>query len=316
MRAPLARGPEFVEPQKAKLVMQQAMKQCVGISEILMTSVPSIEKQSIVHIHGIFGSLFSGKIPLRKSIIKDWPSKAEHLQCLHCGGQCNKGPPMPAARFYESQIDQYWLYGPFCRPCCSLGYICETDSTSKQLAPTVELLRKYFGSTSLHVAPPRASHKRFGGPLGDHDFYGSSGYVSLTTLQPPFVTFANYVVGVHQQLGKESNDSKQNKDSSQDFDSEDVVMKADCKAESLLPQSAGKLVNLERPDRRSEPLAQRSLTGREPLILEFLANLQSITEITDASEQIEIKQQVSKKRKAEVTAPENTNFLKQYVKKK
>jgi len=306
MRAPLARGPEFVEPHKARLVMQQAMKQCVGVSEILMTSVPSIEKQSIVHIHGIFGNLFSGKIPLRKSIVKDWPSKAEHLQCLHCGGQCSHGPPMPAARFYESQIDQYWLYGPFCRPCCSLGYICESDSTSKQLAPTVELLRKYFGSTSLHVAPPRASHKRFGGPLGDHDFYGASGYVSLTTLQPPFVTFANYVVGVHQQLGKESK--------KEDF--EDDVMKADCKAEALLPQSAGKLVNLERPERRSEPLAQRSLTGREPMILEFLANLQSITEITDASEQIEIKQQVSKKRKANTTPPENTNFLKQYVKKK
>ena len=305
MRAPLARGPEHVDDHKAQLVMQKASNQNVGISEILMTSVPSIEKQSIVHIHGIFSTLFSGKIPLRKSIIKEWPAKAEHLQCLHCGGQCNNGPPMPAARFYESQIDQYWLYGPFCRPCCSLGYICESDSTSKQLAPTVELLRKYFGSTSLHVAPPRASHKRFGGPLGDRDFYGDSGYVSLTTLQPPFVTFANYVVGMHQNI----KESSANEDESED------IMKADCKAESLLPQSAGKLVNLERPDRRTEPLAQRTITGKEPLILEFLANLQCITDITDASEQIEIKQQASKKRKAE-PVKEGTNFLKQYVKKK
>lgn len=311
MRAPLARGPEHIDPHKAKQVMQAAMS--VGVSEILMTSVPSTEKQSIVHIHGLFGNLFSGKIPLRKALIKEWPSSADHLQCLHCGGLCSHGPPMPAARFYESQIDQYWLYGPFCRPCCSLGYICETDSTSKQLAPTVELLRRYFGSTSLHVAPPRAAHKRFGGPLGDYDFYGSSGYVSLTTLQPPFVTFANYVVGVHQQLKAETRDSRDSRDCS--HDKMDAVAKADCKAETLLPQSAGKLVNLERPERRQEPLAQRALTGREPMILEFLANLESITEITDASEQIEFKQQ-PKKRKATEAAAEAPNFLKKYVKKK
>ena len=309
MRAPLARGPEFIDPIKAKEVMKNVGHAGhvghVGVSEILMTSVPSTERQSIVHINGLFSGLFSGKVPLRKALIKEWPRNAEHLQCLHCGGQCDAGAPMPAARFYESQIDQYWLYGPFCRPCCSLGYICETDSTSKQLAPTVELLRKYFGSTSMHVAPPRAAHKRFGGPLGDSDFYGQSGYVGLTTLQPPFVTFANYVVAVHQANGRTHQSEEKNE-----------VMKADCKAESLLPQSAGKLLNLERPERRTEPLATRSLTGREPMILEFLANLESISEITDASEQIELKQ-VPKKRKAEATATtEAPNFLKQYVKKK
>lgn len=302
MREALARGPEHISSLKAQSVMKNVTHHVghVGVSEILMTSVPSIERQSIVHINGLFGGLFSGKVPLRKALIKEWPRSAEHLQCLHCGGQCNAGPPMPAARFYESQIDQYWLYGPFCRPCCSLGYICESDSTSKQLAPTVELLRKYFGSTSMHVAPPRASHKRFGGPLGDSDFYGSSGYVGITTLQPPFVTFANYVVAVHQATDTVCN--------------EDQVMKSDCKTETLLPQSAGKLLNLERPERRTEPLATRALTGREPMILEFLANLESITEITDASQQIELKQ-TAKKRKTE-TVSEAPNFLKQYVKKK
>ena len=313
MRAPLARGPETIDPVKAQEVMKNVRLKpaAVGVSEILMTSVPSTERQSIVHINGLFGGLFAGKIPLRKSLIKEWPRSAEHLQCLHCGGQCNAGVPMPAARFYESQIDQYWLYGPFCRPCCSLGYICETDSTSKQLAPTVELLRKYFGSTSMHVAPPRAAHKRFGGPLGDSDFYGASGYVSLTTLQPPFVTFANYVVGVHQSE-KTSDDVARGQEPQA---AQDLVMKADCKAETLLPQSAGKLLNLERPERRMEPLATRALTGREPMILEFLANLDSITEITDASEQIELKQ-MPKKRKAQETVLEAPNFLKQYVKKK
>lgn len=301
MRQALARGPEHICSIKAQSVMKNVSH--VGVSEILMTSVPSTERQSIVHINGLFGALFSGKVPLRKALITEWPRNAEHLQCLHCGGQCTAGPPMPAARFYESQIDQYWLYGPFCRPCCSLGYICESDSTSKQLAPTVELLRKYFGSTNMHVAPPRSAHKRFGGPLGDSDFYGTSGYLSVTTLQPPFVTFANYVVAVHQANGTKNPEV-------------DEVMKADCKAETLLPQSAGKLLNLERPERRTEPLATRALTGREPMILEFLANLDSITEITDASQQIEIKQ-VPKKRKAADSAPnEAPNFLKQYVKKK
>lgn len=319
LRAPLARNTEDISDAKARTTMMPVSH--TGVREILMSSVPNKEKLSVVHING----MFAGKMPLRKSHVAGWPeSSTPHLQCLHCGGQCDVGPPMPAARFYESQIDQYWLYGPFCRPCCSLGYICETDSTSKQLAPTIELLRIYFGNKSMHVAPPRASHKRFGGPLSDADFYGSSGFVALTTLQPPFVTFANYVVGMHQVL-QHSGDQR--------IETENVEpLREDEDMEFLLPQSAGKLVHLERPSYRKDPVAQRMPTGKEPLILKFLANLKSLSEINDVAEQVEIKiKPLSKKRKQEeaAAAAETTyggassapppngpqNFLKQYFKK-
>lgn len=251
-------------------------------TELLMTSVPPIENISVVHIAGIF----SGRLPLRTSSVVSWPVAMPQLQCLHCGGQCSVGPPVPAARLYEIQTDQYWVYGPFCRPCCAVGYICENDSTSKQLAPTVELLRRYFSVRDTVVAPPRSAHVRFGGPLNDSDFYGLSNYQVKSVLQPPFVTFANYVVGVHQ--------------------------KTDAKATSataLLPQSAGRLVGLERPQTRIVPIAIKKPSGGPPMYLEFLA---SLNVPKDAAQSIEVKQ--TKKRGRE--QQEAPNFLKQYVVKK
>jgi len=251
-------------------------------TELLMTSVPPVENISVAHVSGIF----SGKLPLRTSSVASWPHTMDHLQCLHCGGQCSVGPPVPAARLYEIQTDQYWVYGPFCRPCCAVGYICENDSTSKQLAPTVELLRRYFGVRDTVVAPPRSAHARFGGPLHDADFYGLSGYEVKSVLQPPFVTFANYVVGVHSKQGS-----------------------AVPNATALLPQSAGRLVGLERPKTRSVPLATKKPSGGPPMYLEFLA---SLNVPKDAAQSIEVKS--TKKRGRE--QQEAPNFLKQYVVKK
>ena len=280
-RAPLARNQMHLAEDMASTVLKTGNN-----VELLMTSVPPSEETFIEHISG----MFMGRIPLRTSLIKHWPEKMPQLQCLHCGGQCSVGPPIPAARQYESQIDQYWVYGPFCRPCCATGYICENDNTSKQLAPTIELMRRYFNVNETRIAPPRASHKRFGGTLDDHDFYGDSGFVTLSTLQPPFVTFANYVVGVHQ------------------------TIKTDLPVESLLPQSAGRLVDLKRPDYRSAPIAEKKPTGKAPLFLEFLATLTSIKDVKDAHQEIEIKSS-PKKRKLTEQPKESINFLKKYVKK-
>ena len=296
-RAPLARAQENLDSSDAMVPVGP-----IGIREILMSSVPCKENLSIANIDG----LFSGRIPLRKSNILSWPSSAPHLQCLHCGGQCSFGPPVPAARIYESQNDQYWLYGPFCRPCCSLGYICESDSTSKQLAPTIELLRRYFNSEKILVAPPRASHRRFGGPLNDQDFYGTSGYVAMQTVQPPFVTFANYVVGFHQQ--DQMDDLKDHTDLK---DQKEKPKKLNL--ELLLPQSAGKLAQLVRPSFRKDPVAERQITGKEPLFLEFLANLKNIKNVKDSQQEVEIKQ--SKKRRNEIET-EVPKFLQKYVVKK
>lgn len=285
---PIARNPMSYASEIADSVMKRPQT-----TELLMTSVPAVDGLDIRQISGIF----TGRIPLRTSNIKSWPQeKMPHLQCLHCGGNCDAGPPVPAVKQYDSQLDQFWVFGPFCRPCCAFGAICEFDSTSKQLAPTAEILRRYFGVHKINIAPPRASHWRFGGPLGDSQFYGQTSYSSIGVLQPPFVTFANYVVGVHKAVK-----THEQKDSQKDVSIEDSTI-------ALLPQSAGRLINIERPAVRVEPLAEKKPTGKGPLILEFLA---SHTKVADPTQFIQSKQ--SKKRKMETV--ETTNFLKQYVKK-
>lgn len=275
-RAPLARNPMRLHGPAGVLKSS---------TELLMTSVPPADDLIVKHIHG----LFSGRVPLRTSSIPSWPTSAPHLQCLHCGSACTQ-TPVPASRKYDTLNDSYWIYGPFCRPCCSLGYICENDSTSKQLAPTVELLRRFFGLVNIHVAPPRQSHSNFGGPLSDAEFYGNTGFSSITNVQPPFVTFANYVIAVHQ---------------------------GDLKTPitSLLPQSAGRLINLGRPKERTIPLAEKKPSGRPPLILEFLAGLTSISDVKDSSEAVEVKETKKRARASAEGPPAATNFLKQYVKK-
>lgn len=288
---------EAVARNLTKLVPEAAatvLKGPAGPTELLMTSVPPSENLLVAHIHGIF----AGRIPLRTQHIAGWPEKAPQLQCLHCGGACDAGPPVPVARHYETQHNLYWVFGPFCRPCCAFGYVCETDSTSKQLAPTVELMRRYFGLKKVRVAPPRCAHVRFGGALRDADFYGDSGYTCVATLQPPFVTFANYVVGVHQ-AGLSGPAAA---------GSGGVVS-----ASALLPQSAGRLVGLERPAVRATPLAEKKPTGKAPLILEFLASLSSVKDIVDTAEAIDVKP--VKRKRAEVVPVEATNYLKQFVKK-
>lgn len=297
-RAPDARNPMRMVDALASTALKNTADAPKPTNELLMTSVPPNDNLLVAHVHGIF----LGRIPLRSTHIQKWPNTLEHLQCLHCGGNCDVGPPVPVCRHYESQVDQYWVFGPFCRPSCSLGYICENDSTSKQMSATTELLRRFFGITEIQIAPPRASHRRFGGPLSDSDFYGSSGYICTTTLQPPFVTFANYVVGVHQ-ASQGPHGNPQGPQSHQS-------------AQALLPQSAGRLIGLTRPSERSNAIAERKPTGKVPMILEFLATLSSFKDVKDHTESIDVKAVKKRSRSATEAAPtEVTNFLKQYVKK-
>lgn len=292
-RPPLARGAFF--NATAAAAAATVLERPVVTSDLLMTSVPPTDDVLVAHVHGLFG----GRIPLRTLQITSWPSSMPHLQCMHCGGQCDAGPPVPAARHYDSQQDQYWVYGPFCRPCCAFGYICEHDSTSKQLAATAEMLRRYFGLRNITVAPPRGAHKRFGGPLNDADFYGESGFVCLTTVQPPFVTYANYVVGVHQ--GAEGGGA--------------ALAATTAPIRALLPQSAGRLVGLTRPEERFQPMAEKKPTSRAPMILEFLASLSSTKNLPSHEEAIEVKASAKRRRIDAAPAAEQPNFLQRYVKK-
>lgn len=213
-----------------------------------MTSVPPEEGISVRAIQ----AMFQGHVPLRSRAIPEWPASMSHLSCLHCGGLCDVGPPIPAVHHYEQQLAHFWIFGPFCRSSCAFGYICERDSSvaTKQMAATAEALRRYFGVSAIRIAPPRAAHQRYGGPLSDHEFHGLTGFTCLRVVQPPFVTFANYVVGVHEASGHSAKSTYE-----------------------LLPQSAGRLTGLSRPAQRPTEFIEKRPTGKTPMILEYLAAL-------------------------------------------
>ena len=125
-----------------------------------------------------------------------WPEKTTSL-CLHCSEKITK-QPFPAVKYFDFHEDKYWVYGYFCRPCCSFAYVNEhpNTDTTRCLLWTQQVIRKYFNYTgSMKPAPPRCAMKKFGGILELDEFYGEDG--QFTTLKGahahPFVTFSMYL---------------------------------------------------------------------------------------------------------------------------
>ena len=280
---------QTINPLTSARILAADQQNETKYTELLMTSVPPPDKSlSITHI-----SQFNCALPLKTRGI-EWPKTTNSL-CLHCAGPCTRGPPVPAVKYYDSQQQQYWVLGPFCCASCSFGYICENGSSSKQMAATHTILRDFFNIPDVHIAPPRASHQRFGGPMDDTGFYKYTESTTITeVLEPPFVTFAHYVVAKHQS----SDASEDSKKVSDTYD--------------LLPQSAGKLTSLVRPAERKLPLAQKMPTGQSPLLLEYLAAI-------GKDDQPKKKQRaetddITVRSNAAATTNSNKGFLARYVK--
>ena len=182
---------------------------------------------------------------------RTWPSHVDAL-CLHCAEPCVKA--LPAVRFHDPQENIYVVYGFFCRPGCALANASESrGDTARRLLWTQTMLRQYFGVSPLAKASaPRASLQKFGGPLCLAEFYGEDEHNTafLELLEPPFVTSAVYTrVERDGRAGAVAHDSK-----------------------------------VRRPLTRSEPLAQPTDTGEEPMVLEFLARLDLSDDEAEAKE--------------------------------
>lgn len=213
-----------------------------------MTSVPPLDKVSISNIGGVF----QGHVPLRTRAFEAWPKEVP-FDCLHCGSSCKDATPIPAVKFFEPQLNVFWVYGPFCRSSCAFGFIAEHEasSASKQLALTAHVLRNQFGVHVIHMAPPRSAHKRQGGPLDDLEFHQFSERGVREVLVPPFVSFAQQVVA-NQKSGV------------------DITKSADT---NILPQSAGRFIDLTRPAERDFNLLERKPTQRAPMLLNWIAEM-------------------------------------------
>ena len=194
---------------------------------------------------------FGKEIPLNTKLIKNWPKETKAL-CLHCSEKI-ASTPLPAVKYYDPQDDKFWVYGFFCRPCCSLAYVNEHPSTdnSRCLSWTQQILKKYFGYSShiMKPAPPRSALSKFGGPMELDQFYGTDGTVVISCNSPPFVTFSMYL----EVTNIKSEESTKGKD----------------------------VFGLRRPtDNSSRVIATNESTDKPPEILNFLAKMGISEEIS------------------------------------
>lgn len=162
--------------------------------------------------------------------------------CLHCSQPLHSCVPA-----VKHKVDnRYWIYGQFCSPSCSLGYLREHEAGPQAECWTREMLKQCFNLESSSVCPPRFMLKRFGGTL-DLPSWKSMEFIACK--EPPLATFAMY-------------------------------------AESLRakPAEHSILHNLQRPTSRDTMPTKSLPTGREPVLLEALASEMSPSPKRDRKE--------------------------------
>ena len=167
----------------------------------------------------------------RPKKVTDWLHRDG--DCLHCSeplSQC-----VPAVKH---KVDtRFWIFGQFCSPSCSLGYLREHAAGPQAECWTREMLKECFQLQDSTVCPPRFMLKRFGGTL-DPPQWKSMDFIACK--EPPLATFAMYA--------------------------ESCRMK---------PSDHSILHNLQRPTTRDTMPTKSLPTGREPVILEALATSSS-----------------------------------------
>ena len=207
---------------------------------------------------------------------------------------------MPAVRFFEPQLNVFWVYGPFCSAPCSFGYIAEHEasSSSKQLSLTSFVMRTYFKVHDIQIAPPRAAHQRYGGPLNDLQFRGIPERGVLDVVYPPFVSYSHYVLAV-----------------------QDPARSSDPKTILTSSTAAGKLIDLSRPKVRDFGRLEKKTTLRAPMLLNFLAERGTsvvpdvVATKTTEENLIEERRSRVPKTPAGPAATEQRGFLSRYMKK-
>ena len=193
--------------------------------------------------------------------IKTWPPSSVEGDCLHCGDHLEL--MYPAAK-YKAET-KFWVFGQFCSPGCSLGYVREMGMGCQVETWTRSMLSQVFSVTSFDVCPPRFCLKRYGGGM-EKQVWKDINFASL--VEPPLSTFAMFAEAVARE-----------------------------KSENLIPNSV-RLVNIQRPEKRDVPVATPTCNGREPILLKLLAEACPEPE----EEELAVKPQAKKTRKTVKTS--------------
>jgi hypothetical protein len=151
--------------------------------------------------------------------------------CLHCGDTLSK-ELYPIAKFKAE--NKFWVFGQFCSPCCALGYIREINLGCQVETWTRAMLQNVFAIHKFNVCPPRFCLKRYGGSM-DKEVWKTIDFAAI--IEPPMATFAMF---------------------------------AEASSRKGISQSIS-LQHLTRPTTRDTPLAVPTNNGREPLLLQLIA---------------------------------------------
>lgn len=212
-------------------------------TELLEIMFPAARKSSSSYIPYAAAQT---KLPLRSRPLESWPERCAG-DCLQCG-EAIGSRALPACNYKE--LERYWVFGQFCRPCCALGYVLEhwgEAGSTRSMVWTRQMLSSVFGvPSSCSPSPPRFMLQRYGGPLSLETFYGEDAqrteYKAMRA--PPLASFAMYM---------------------------ECVRGSAQEARIAEMPSMESLRNLRRPLQREFPLVKRQPTGRPPLLLELLA---------------------------------------------
>ena len=170
--------------------------------------------------------------------VEDWPMKAKG-ECLHCGDSLS-GKALPIAKYKVE--GRFWVFGQFCSPGCSLGYIRESSLGCQVESWTRAMFMSVFGlQENFSVCPPRFTLERYGGGMTKEAWKPLDFAISV---EPPLSTFAM-------------------------FSEACIRSKGESTLQALNPVQ---LKNISRPTERTTEPAEPTSNGREPILLKLLGH--------------------------------------------
>lgn len=163
-------------------------KSAFGRTNLFLTS-SAVSLREIKSSSSTISRLATAAVYHPHETTKDKPSKL----CWHCCcGEFDNTFRLP--RLYDPSEQVYHVYGWFCSPACTKGYILEHAPFDRgyQMNIFVRMLRQIYNITEPVIeAPPRIALKHFGGPFDIETFRNQSNVCSIVT--PPFVSYCMLV---------------------------------------------------------------------------------------------------------------------------
>jgi hypothetical protein len=187
-------------------------------------------------VHNERAIFSANKVPIAfHKPVEKWPLECDG-DCLHCGDTIINNP-LPIAKY---KIDtRFWVFGQFCSPGCSLGYIRESNLGCQVESWTRAMFLGVFGiKGEINVCPPRFTLKKYGGGMTKEMWKPLDFAISV---EPPLSTFAMF---------------------------SEACLRT--KQDDAIKLVQVQLKNITRPTERTTEIAGPTSNGREPVLLKLL----------------------------------------------